>query len=90
MSIFFGIALLVIAVVLIMFIYVINTHEDSNACSYAFIGIITTMCIIGAMYLLCTEFNPPITPMDVYQGKTTLDIIYRDCVPMDSVVVFKD
>lgn len=26
---------------------------------------------------------------DVYQGKTTLDITYRDGVPIDSVVVFK-
>lgn len=27
--------------------------------------------------------------MDVYQGKTTLEITYRDSVPVDSVVVFK-
>jgi membrane associated rhomboid family serine protease len=30
------------------------------------------------------------TAMDVYQGKTTLEITYRDGIPIDSVVVFKD
>ncbi len=28
--------------------------------------------------------------MDVYQGKTTLEITYKDSVAVDSVVVFKD
>jgi hypothetical protein len=30
------------------------------------------------------------TAMDVYRGKTTLEITYKDGVPVDSVVVFKD
>lgn len=29
------------------------------------------------------------TAMDVYRGNTTLEITYRDGVPIDSVVVFK-
>ena len=29
------------------------------------------------------------TAKDVYQGKTTLEITYKDGVPVDSVVVFK-
>lgn len=33
---------------------------------------------------------PRITAMDVYQGKTTLEITYRDGVAVDSCVVFKD
>ena len=32
--------------------------------------------------------NSP-TAMDVYQGKTALEIIYRDSIPVDSTVVFK-
>ena len=32
--------------------------------------------------------NP--TALDVYQGKTTLEITYRDSIPIDSVVVFKE
>lgn len=30
------------------------------------------------------------TALDVYQGKTTLEITYRDSIPVDSVVVFKE
>ena len=33
--------------------------------------------------------NKP-TAMDVYQGKTTLEITYKDSIPVDSVVVFKN
>ena len=32
--------------------------------------------------------NPP-TAIDVYRGKTTLEITYRDGVAVDSVVVYK-
>ena len=28
--------------------------------------------------------------MDVYQGKTTLEITYKDSIPIDSIVVFKE
>ena len=29
------------------------------------------------------------TAIDVYRGKTTLEITYRDSIPVDSAVVFK-
>lgn len=32
--------------------------------------------------------NTP-TALNVYQGKTTLEITYRDSIPVDSVVVWK-
>lgn len=41
-------------------------------------------CIIGLI-----NINEP-TAMDVYQGKTTLEITYKDGIAIDSVVVFKD
>lgn len=28
--------------------------------------------------------------MEVYQGKTTLEITYKNGVPIDSVIVYKD
>jgi hypothetical protein len=47
--------------------------------------------IIGSIFLFVGLFiiDTP-TAMDVYRGKTTLEIIYKDGVPVDSVVVFKD
>ena len=49
--------------------------------------------IAGAAYLNLNEQKEieksiP-TAMDVYRGNTTLEITYRDGVPVDSVVVFK-
>jgi hypothetical protein len=48
-------------------------------------------CIIFGCFMLFIGIthNFP-TAMDVYQDKTTLEITYRDGVPVDSVVVFKD
>lgn len=40
---------------------------------------------------VCVEFlSPSITPMDVYQGKTTLEYIVIDGVKVDSTVVWKE
>lgn len=41
--------------------------------------------IVGIVSILSK--NP--TALDVYQGKTTLEITYQDSIPVDSVVVFK-
>lgn len=30
------------------------------------------------------------TAIDVYKNKTTLEITYRDSIPVDTIVVFKD
>ena len=43
----------------------------------------------GIISMLLWNSNTP-TSMDVYQGKTTLEITYKDGIPIDSVVVFKD
>lgn len=47
-------------------------------------GIIFTIVLIDYI----SKDNP--TTLDVYQGKTTLEITYRDSIPVDSVVVFKE
>ena len=49
------------------------------------------LIIIGTIFLFFGLFivDTP-TAIDVYRGKTTLEITYRDNIPVDSVVVFKD
>lgn len=47
-------------------------------------GIIFTIVLID----YCHKDNP--TALDVYEGKTTLEITYRDSIPVDKVVVFKE
>ena len=43
-------------------------------------AVILTLCVI--------EINKP-QAIDVYRNKTTLEITYKDSIPLDSVVVFK-
>ena len=64
-------------------LYVIN--EDNYG--------ITFLCTlaIGVGMLSISEGLIITTPqaIDVYRGKTTLEITYRDSIPVDTVVVFK-
>lgn len=43
-----------------------------------------TICVCGII-----KINTP-QAIDVYRGKTALEITYRDSVPVDSTVVFKE
>ncbi len=50
----------------------------------------TILVCVGMLIMIkCFETNNP-SAMDVYQGKTTLEITYKDGVAIDSVVVFKN
>ena len=62
-----------------------NTKWLSRVCGFsAIIGI--TLLFSGIVEI--APKKP--TALDVYQGKTTLEITYRDSVPVDSVVVLKE
>ena len=57
------------------------------------VGIFNT--VFGAaliLYVMVFMYfaKPEPSAMDVYRGKTTLQITYQDSIPVDSVVVFKD
>ena len=49
------------------------------------VGIIICFCAIAP-----SESKTKPTALDVYRGKTTLEITYRDSIPVDSVVVYKN
>ena len=54
-------------------------------------GMLVTCVLLVGILFICADIAEPIpTAMDVYQGKTTLEITYKDSVPIDSTVVFKD
>ena len=62
-----------------------NKHIPNIFGGTAIIGVI--LIVIGVI----TDFyNQKHTAIDVYQGKTTLEITYRDSIPVDSVVVYKE
>lgn len=61
-----------------------DKHSHWLVLTFSVIG--TLLLVTGAVLLVDLK-NP--TALDVYQGKTTLEITYRDSVAVDSVVVFK-
>lgn len=44
---------------------------------------------VMVFFAFCEYSNSP-NAIDVYRGKTTLEITYKDSIPVDSVVVFKE
>lgn len=51
------------------------------------------LCTLGGGIFMAGVYEDSMkgpTAMDVYKGKTTLQIIYKDSIPVDSVVVFKE
>lgn len=56
----------------------------------ALILLICVSMIIGALLGIIIYDDGLITPMDVYQGKTTLEYTVVDGVKVDSTVVWKE
>ena len=72
---------------IILIIGLICLFVDKSGFAFLF-GVIGAYILSGGIMMHQESHKP--TAMDVYQGKTTLEITYKDGVPVDSVVVFKD
>ena len=82
---------LIIAVLILGSIfYIWNIFTDNK--DYRFISALLLIISTFIFTELVSSYESRNTPtaMDVYQGKTTLEITYRDSIPVDSIVVFKD
>ena len=66
---------------------VIDGDKDDRISSLSVIGGFLCIVIPTACFIL---FDGSPSAMDVYQGKTILEVTYRDGVAVDSVVVFKE
>lgn len=62
---------------------------DNYSCGWLgfYIGVIFT-CILTLIIILVFNKKDP-SAIDVYRGKTTLEITYKDSIPVDSIVVYK-
>ena len=66
-----------------------NIHtNDKEFRFYSAFLLTASVIMLVALFSLYENRNTP-TAMNVYQGKTTLEITYRDSIPVDSVVVWK-
>lgn len=79
-----GIYLLFVFIISFCCIPLSLSYDENRASTVSFCIITFISCI--AMI----KFGRTPKAIDVYQGKTTLEITYRDNVPIDSVVVFKN
>lgn len=67
-----------------------NISSNNKDNRFLFALILTVSAIIFVeLYSSYENINTP-TAKDVYQDKTTLEITYKDSIPIDSVVVFKE
>lgn len=87
-----GIIILTASIALLVFAARCSS-DPSEGIAYLMTG---GICMLGILFGVAMIFCSITTPMpeeptalDVYRGKTTLEITYQDSVAIDSVVVFK-
>ena len=90
----FSILMLVIGMVMLLLSLVLAFQvslgtQDRESSVGIFVLATAGTALISIFSFLLVE-SSQIKPIDVYQGKTTLEITYKDGMPIDSVVVFKD
>ena len=84
------IALCINACIIVSFVIVLKDSISGKA-TYDDTPIFFITMILNIIIAFCLIINlrKP-RAIDVYQGNTTLEITYKDSIPIDSVVVWKD
>ena len=83
-----GILVILLVLVLLCFIYNIFSEHISSRVISCFCLFICNVLLIIIIITYISKDEP--TALDVYRNKTTLEITYRDSIPIDSIVVFKE
>lgn len=85
------IPIILITLVLLLVILIMGVDSLSKA-KYDSVGVVLVASIILTFTVLittlCLKDNP--RAIDVYRGNTTLERTYRDGIPIDSTVVWKE
>lgn len=78
--------IILIATILLFVLMLIITDDNAG---FVWMGSLSLTAAV-LMFMSILEVKRPIpTALDVYRGKTTLEITYRDSVAIDSTVVYK-
>ena len=86
---FFILSLIFIVIPFIMMLYGVCFPKDNDDwLAYSAITCFVIVFILFVCFAINNKTNP--TAIDVYRGKTTLEVTYKDGVPIDTVVVFKE
>lgn len=92
MELFYGITLLAVSF-FIGLNFVVASKKDSEVREDIILNsgwIVFIISLIIGINLIDDYCSPSITPIDVYRGKTTLEITYKDSIAIDSIVVWKE
>ena len=81
------IEILIMVGLIMIVIGLICLFTDASGLAF-FLGAVGAYLLSGGIMMYQESWKP--TAIDVYKGKTTLEITYKEGVPVDSVVVFKD
>ena len=74
---------------LIVGIYLTFVSDDESKTGYGIpLSATSVLWLMAASIISVDNIKQP-TALDVYRGRTTLEITYKDSVAIDSVVVFK-
>lgn len=83
--------LIILVTLVLLLVTLIMGVESLSRANYDFVGFALIASIVLAFIVLvatlCLKDNPK--AIDVYRGATTLEITYRNGVPVDSTVVWK-
>lgn len=82
---------IILCAVILLGLYLVNRDSDGDVCTdSAVAGALAMMFFIGFIASIDEVVNKKITPMDVYQGKTTLKYEIVDGIKVDSIVIWKN
>lgn len=85
-----GLFILSIVLALLCAVFGFAYKPDDKKSSSWVLGVLFVLCVLAASASGDKLWGEkPIKPIDVYRGKTTLEITYKDSVAIDSVVVWK-
>ena len=88
------IAAIIIGIILLFFVclaFYLSDRYGSEFDEGVTLGmIIVLLILLEGIFIICINYDPEPTAMDVYQGKTTLEYKVVDDVKVDSVVIFKE
>ena len=83
--------LIILVTLVLLLVTLIMGVESLSRDNYDFVGFALIASIILAFTVLITTLCLKDSPkaIDVYRGSTTLEITYRNGIPIDSTVVWK-
>lgn len=80
-------SIIMLIITILLYILMLLVADDNAV--FVWIGSLSLTVAVLIFISILEAKRPTPTALDVYRGKTTLEITYRDSVAIDSVVVYK-